>query len=100
PLAVAARFGAGPLHVVGPELYPWWMFGVKVALTVIVVLTLIGAVVKVLIGGGVAQVIGQAFAGAFWSAMGVIGLATVAGFIIERQKEKPAFLTQWRGRDL
>ena len=33
PLTVAARYGSGPMHVVGPEIYPWWMFGVKVGLT-------------------------------------------------------------------
>lgn len=101
PLIVAARFGAGPQHVVGPELYPWWLFGVKVALTVLVAITVIGTVVRVLIGGvDAAQAVGQAFHGLFWSGMMIVGVATAAGFIIERLAEKPAFLTQWRVRDL
>ena len=101
PLIVAARFGAGPQHVVGPELYPWWLFGVKVALTVLVVITVIGAVVRVLVGDvDAGQAVGQAFHGVLWSGMMIVGFATVAAFIIERQAEKPAFLTRWRVRDL
>ncbi|MDP3400803.1 MAG: hypothetical protein Q8R97_06750, partial [Brevundimonas sp.] len=48
----------------------------------------------------VGQAIGQAFAGLFSSGLTVVGLATLAGFIIERQKDKPAFLTEWRAKDL
>lgn len=101
PLTVAARYGAGPQHVVGPELYPWWLFGVKTALTVLVLITAVGAVARILFGGAeVGQAIGQAFAGLFSSGLTVVGLATLAAFIIERQKDKPAFLTEWRARDL
>ncbi|MBA4000537.1 hypothetical protein [Brevundimonas sp.] len=101
PLAVAARFGAGPHHVVGPELYPWWLFGVKTALTVLLVITVIGAVVRMLVGEvEAAQAFGQAIHGLLWSGMMIVGFATVAGFIIERMKDKPAFLTEWRARDL
>jgi len=101
PLTVAARYGAGPQHVVGPELYPWWLFGVKTALTVLVLLTAVGAVARILFGGAeVGQAIGQALAGLFASGLTVVGLATLAGFIIERQAKKPAFLTEWRARDL
>ncbi|MFN4287354.1 MAG: hypothetical protein ACK4E3_02510 [Brevundimonas sp.] len=101
PLLVAARFGGGPMHVVGPELYPFWAFAVKIALLVMIAITGIGAVARVVLGDASAgQVIGQAFSGMFWSAMGIVGLATVAGFIIERQKTRPAFLSRWRVRDL
>ena len=101
PLAVAARFGAGPHHVVGPELYPWWLFGVKTALTVLAIITVIGAVVRILVGDvDAAQAVGQAFHSLLWSGMMIVGFATVAGFIIERMKDRPAFLTEWRARDL
>ena len=101
PLAVAARYGSGPQHVVGPELYPWWMFGLKVGLAAMIVLTLIGLAARVLSGDILAgQAIGQAFASAFSSAVTLIGFATIAAFIIERQKEKPAFLRDWKVKDL
>ncbi|KQS55463.1 hypothetical protein ASG17_05080 [Brevundimonas sp. Leaf363] len=101
PLAVAARFGAGPNVVVGPELYPWWMFGVRAALTVMVFITAIGALVRVLVGDvEVGQAIGQGFHSLFTSGIAIVGLATIAAFIIERQATKPEFLTKWRVKDL
>lgn len=101
PLTVAARFGAGPNQVVGPELYPWWMFGVRAALTVMVCITVIGAIVRVLAGDtDVSQAIGQGFYSLFNSAIMIVGFATIAAFIIERQATKPKFLTEWRVKDL
>lgn len=101
PLAVAARYGSGPQHVVGPELYPWWMFGLKIGIGVMIALTLLGLVARVLSGDILAgEAIGQAFASVFSSAVTLIGFATIAAFIIERQKEKPAFLRDWRVKDL
>ena len=101
PLVVAARFGAGPQHVIGPELYPWWLFGVKAALFVLVAITVLSAVVRILFGDvDAGQAIGQAFAGAFSGAISIVGFATLAGFIIERQAQKPDFLTNWKVRDL
>lgn len=101
PLSVAARYGSGPQHVVGPELYPWWMFGVRAGLIAIVAITAIGALVRILIGDEeVGRAIGQAFHSIFNGAIMLIGFATLGGFIIERQKEKPSFLREWRVKDL
>ncbi len=101
PLTVAARYGSGPQHVVGPELYPWWMFGVKVALVAMAAITIIGLVVRVFAGDMMAgQAIGHAFANVFNGAITIVGLATIAAFIIERQTEKPAFIRDWRVKDL
>ena len=33
---VAARYGKGPQHLVGPELFAWWLFAVKAGLMVLV----------------------------------------------------------------
>jgi hypothetical protein len=101
PLSVAARYGSGPQHVVGPELYPWWMFGVKVGLMALVCITALSALVRVVIGDvEVGQAIGQGFHSVFSGGITIVGLATIAGFVIERQKEKPAFLRDWRVKDL
>ena len=62
PLSVAARYGSGPQHVVGPELHPWWMFGVKVGLIALVRITVFSALIRILIGDvDVGQAIGQSF---------------------------------------
>ncbi|KAK0341565.1 hypothetical protein LTR94_025851, partial [Friedmanniomyces endolithicus] len=101
PLTVAARYTAGPQALIGPELYPWWMFAVKVALTVLACVTLIGLAVKVLAGEVyLAQAISQGFASLFGGAISVIGLVTLAGFILERQERKPDFIMRWRVKDL
>jgi hypothetical protein len=101
PLAVAARYGSGPQHLVGPELFPWWMFGVRAGLIAIVAITALGALVRVLVGDvELGRAIGQAFHSIFNGAIMLIGFATVAGFIIERQKQKPRFIREWRVKDL
>ena len=101
PLTVAARYRSGPQALIGPELYPWWMFGVKVGLTVMACVTLIGLAVRVLVGDVyVGQAIGQGIASLFSGAVTIIGLLTVAGFILERQEKKPDFIARWRVKDL
>ncbi|MDB5421269.1 MAG: hypothetical protein JWR59_1216, partial [Brevundimonas sp.] len=101
PLTVAARYGSGPMHVVGPELYPWWMFAVKVALMALAAITVIGLVVRTLASGeAFGQEIGHAINGLIKGGITIIGIATVAAFFIERQKEKPAFMRDWRVKDL
>jgi len=101
PLSVAARYGSGPQHVVGPELYPWWMFGVKVGLMALICITAISAIVRIVVGDvEVGQAIGQGFHSVFSGGIAIVGLATIAGFVIERQTQKPAFLRDWRVKDL
>lgn len=101
PLTVAARYGKGPHHVVGPELFPWWMFAVKAGLIVMVAIIALGALVRVLAGDvEIGRAIGQGFHSLFNGAIMLIGFATIAGFIFERQKDRPAFMREWRVKDL
>uniref|UniRef100_UPI0039184B0C HAAS signaling domain-containing protein n=2 Tax=Brevundimonas TaxID=41275 RepID=UPI0039184B0C len=97
PLSVAARYRPGPQALIGPTLYPWWLFGAKVGLVVMAGFTLVGLAVRVLVGDiYVGQAVGQAFASLFSGAVTVVGLLTIAGFILERQEKKPDFIAQWR----
>lgn len=101
PLTVAARYGSGPMHVVGPEIYPWWMFAVKVALMALAVFTVLGLVARTIIGGdGFGAEIGHAIDSFIKGGLTLVGIATVAAYVIERQKDKPAFIRDWRVKDL
>ena len=101
PLTVAARYRSGPQALIGPELYPWWLFAVKTALLVMACVTLIGLAARVLAGDIYAgQAIGQAFASLFSGAVSVIGVVTLIGFVLERQEKKPDFIARWRVKDL
>ncbi len=101
PLVVAARYRKGPDSLVGPELFPYWLFGVKAGLM------LLGAVYAMtlfirLIGGSddAGQAIGHAFHGFLSSGLTLIGVATLAAAIFEHQGIRPAWMTKWRVRDL
>jgi hypothetical protein len=101
PLTVAARYRSGPQALIGPELYPWWIFGVKVGLTVMAGVTLVGLAVRVLVGDVyVGQAIGQGINSLISGAITIVGLLTLAGFVLERQDKKPAFIAKWRVKDL
>lgn len=101
PLTVAARYRGGPDHLIGPELFPYWWFAVKAALLILVFVTVFGAIASVVVGQAD---VAKAFAG-IWDGLlnggaVIVGAAAVAGFIIERQPNKPSFMTEWRVKDL
>lgn len=101
PLTVATRFQPGPQHLVGPELYPWWLFGAKAALLAVVALSALGFFARLMLGeAGVGHAFGQATADLVGGGLTVIGLATVIGWGMERTGARPRFMTEWRVRDL
>ena len=101
PLVVAGRYRKGPQSLIGPELFPWWLFAVKAGLLVMVAIQVVVAVVHVATGtSDVGEAIGKAFSGAFESGLFIIGMATVAGALFEHNGYRPDFMTNWRVKDL
>ncbi|GAA0644538.1 hypothetical protein [Brevundimonas lenta] len=101
PLVVAARYRKGPDSLVGPELFPYWLFGVKAGLLVLLVVQAIGLFLNLVAGPSDAgQSIAHAFHGFFWSGLTLIGAATLAAAIFEHYGVRPKWMTQWRVRDL
>lgn len=101
PLTVAARYRGGAEYLIGPELFPYWWFAVKAALLILGVVVLIGAVASVVIGeADIPDAIADIWRGLLNGGVMIVGAAAVAGFIIERQPNKPEFMTEWRVKDL
>jgi len=99
PLVVAARYRPGPQYVVGPALYPYWLFGVTVAISMGLAITALVFVIKALGGGNVAAAFGQATGSGFSIVINVIGWATIAAWLMDYfgVQVRP---DQWRVRDL
>lgn len=101
PLVVAARYRKGPDSLVGPELFPYWMFGVKAGLMVLGAVYALGLLVRIVSGSdNFGQDIAHAFHGFFGAGLTLIGAATLAAAIFEHQGIRPAWMTQWRVKDL
>ena len=101
PLVVAARYRKGPDSLIGPELFPYWLFGAKAGLIVIAAVQALGLLVHVLgAPADFGRAISQAFHGFFAGALTLLGALTLAGAIMEHYGVKPTWLTKWRVRDL
>ncbi len=101
PLVVAARYRKGPDSLVGPALFPYWLFGVKAGLMVLGAVYAITLFIRLISGSDDSgQAIAQAFHGFFGAGLTLIGVATVAAAIFEHQGIRPTWMTQWRVKDL
>ncbi|MET4685371.1 HAAS signaling domain-containing protein [Brevundimonas faecalis] len=101
PLVVAARYRKGPDSLIGPELFPYWLFGAKAGLMVVAGVQILVLILRVLgEPDDFGQAIAQGFHGFFAGALTLLGALTLAGAVLEHYDIKPAWLTQWRVRDL
>lgn len=101
PIAVAGRFGT-PRSLIGPELYPFYMFGVKAALLLAAVVSLLPVVGAVLTGhGDVAHALSRILANFINLGLTLIGALTVFAAATERGWIKLDKSTaDWRVADL
>lgn len=101
PLVVAGRYRKGPDSLIGPELFPYWIYGAKAGLMILATVFAIGLAIR-LIGGSAnfGHDIAQAFHGFFGAALTLIGSLTVAGAVMEQYAIRPKWLTDWRVKDL
>jgi hypothetical protein len=100
PLAVAGRYGP-QRALIGVELYPFYIFAVKVALVIAAFAVLIPAVVGFVTDGGlVVRVLLHAFNDFVPTALKLIGVITIVGAMIERGWIKAGDFGQWKVSDL
>lgn len=99
PIAVAGRYGPSK-GLIGPQIYPFWLFGVKVALAIAAIAAIIPAAIVLITGaGGVRTITGVVF-DYIPTALSLIGAATLIGAAIERGWIKVGDLGQWKVSDL
>lgn len=99
PIAVAGRYGPRQ-SLIGPELYPFWEFGVKVALAIAAIAAIIPAAILVITGHGQPHLVSGVINDFIPTALGLIGCATLIGAAIERGWIKPGDFSQWKASDL
>ncbi|MDB5705770.1 MAG: hypothetical protein JWN66_2886 [Sphingomonas bacterium] len=101
PLVVGARYREGPQQLIGPELFPYWMFAVKAGVSILALAFAVTFLVG-LLGGrdNIGQAFGQSFSGLFSAGMMMIGIVTVAGAVMEHLGLRPAYFDHWRVKDL
>ncbi|MBW8882170.1 MAG: hypothetical protein JF615_12345, partial [Asticcacaulis sp.] len=100
PILVAARYREEPQHLLGPSLYPYWMFGVKIALAIQATAVLVMLIVRTLNGQDFGYALGHAIGQGVSGFVTLIGVATVVAWLIERRKIHVTYLDHWRVRDL
>ncbi len=100
PLAVAGRYGP-QRALISAELYPFWIFAVKIALAIAAVVALIPAMIGVVTHSGeVGQGLSHAVNAFIPMGLKLIGLATIIGAMVERGWIKAGDLGQWKVSDL
>jgi hypothetical protein len=101
PLEVAARYRDGPNHLVGPTLYPYYVFVLKVALTLQLGVAGVVFIVHLFTADGD---LGAAFAVALRSAINgavtLVGIATITAVLLERYQPKLKLMENWKVRNL
>ncbi|HYD27849.1 HAAS signaling domain-containing protein [Brevundimonas sp.] len=101
PLVVAARYRKGPDSLIGPELFPYWLFAVKAGLLLMLAVQAIVLFIN-LVGGpaDAGQSISQAIHGFIGSGITLIGVVTVIGAAMEHVGYRPRWMDRWRVSEL
>lgn len=100
PIAVAGRYGLSHT-LIGPELYPFYVFAVKGLLILAAAVTAIPLVISVILGGeDAAGGLAHFLSGFLTTAMTLIGAATIVAVGIERGWIPVGDLLDWKVADL
>ena len=100
PLVVAARYRKGPQTLLGPELFPYWLFAIKAGALILAAIYGLTLLMRLFSSPGDSQAIPQAIGGLFASGLTLVGAITLAGAACEHFGVRPRYLDQWRVKDL
>lgn len=99
PLVVAARYGSQQ-WLIGPDLFPFYWFALKVVTALGATLLAITAGANAVASGHVTLSLLHAAHGAFWTLVGNAGLVTLVFAIIERTGWMADKVQQWKPESL
>lgn len=100
PLVVAARYGTQQ-SLIGPEIFPFYWFALKVVLAIVLAVSVISNLAHVVFGGGsVMHALAHALGGVWWSLLGNAALVTLAFAVLERTGWLNAYLEKWQPEEL
>jgi len=94
PLVVAARYGTQQ-SLIGPDLFPFYWFSLKIVLALTLVLLVLSGAAGILFEGHPVRSLAHAFDGAWWSLLGNAGLVTLIFAVIERTGWLTDHLKRW-----
>lgn len=100
PIVVAARYRDEPQYAVGPALYPFWTFAIRLAILIQIAVSALVFFGRVVGGGNIGQAFGAAIGSGVTGVMTMIGFATIAAWLIDRKAIKVDYLNTWRVQDL
>jgi hypothetical protein len=100
PLVVAARYDTHQ-WLIGPDIFPFYLFSLKVVLAICALILVIQGVSGVLFGShDVIRALAHLTGGGFWSLLGNAGLVTLIFAVIERTGWLTGYLKEWKPEDL
>ena len=99
PLVVAARYGTQQ-WLIGPDLFPFYWFALKVVLAISLLLSALSGVGDIVAGAHPLQALSHLIHGAWWSLLGHAGLVTLVFAVIERTGWLTDHLTRWSPENL
>jgi hypothetical protein len=99
PIAVAGRYGPHRA-LIGPEIYPFWLFGMKVLLAIAALGAVVPAVVVLITGHGDNHLVGGIVSDFISSALTTVGFATLVAAAIERGWIKVGDFANWKASEL
>ncbi len=99
PIAVAGRYGPARA-LVGPQIYPFWLFGVKALLAVAALAAVVPAGVALVTGHGDARLVLGTIHDFIPTALSLIGAATLIAAAIERGWIKTDGFQHWKVSEL
>lgn len=94
PLVVAARYGTHQ-YLIGPDIFPFYLFSLKVVLALCAAIIVISSTASIVFGGHPLQSLAHAIGGAWWSLLGNAGLVTLIFAVIERTGWLTEHLNRW-----